>query len=319
MLNLILLFVLGLLPYVVAQYAACLDSTTYSWMYNSLRQSPCDIAAALGGVCTGGGFTIASLGPGDYYPGPSADNATPCRCNTVYYSILSACSVCQGADFVRFSSYTSNCATVYSQQYPEDIPADTAVPHYAYLDISGTDNFSVANARAAGGPESTRPPMPTLYPTSTSSISTSTSSISSTTISSTASSSTAVSTKETNVGAIAGGVGGGVAALAILGVLLFLLLRRPPPPAPSTPAQNPMMASQSPASFGGSPYSSSPPLPGSPPMFPSNYPSPNPSATFALPQQYPSMYANQVPTNYTGNTATSFTSGRPQYTGFPEP
>jgi len=92
-------------------------------MYNSLQQSPCDIAAKLAGVCTGRSgsfisqfqitalllvtdFTIDPLdGPGDSYNIPSADQMTKCMCNTVFYSLLAACCACQGARFPK-------CATI---------------------------------------------------------------------------------------------------------------------------------------------------------------------------------------------------------------
>jgi hypothetical protein len=106
--------------------------------------------------------------------------------------------------------------------------------------------------------------------------------------------------------------------LAVLGVLVFLLLRRPgAPPTPPTSAHDPMMASQSPASLGVSPHPSSQVSPVPPSTVPSNYPSPSTSPPpLGSPQLYPTT---QVVINYNGNTARSFTSGRPQYVGFPEP
>jgi len=47
-------------------------------------------------------FTLDSLGPGLVYLGPSESVANPCRCNTVYYSMLSACAACQGNRWIRF-------------------------------------------------------------------------------------------------------------------------------------------------------------------------------------------------------------------------
>ena len=45
-------------------------------------------------------FTVSPLGPGYYYSGPTAASATDCQCNTVYYSLVAACSVCQDRIFV---------------------------------------------------------------------------------------------------------------------------------------------------------------------------------------------------------------------------
>jgi hypothetical protein len=95
-------------------------------------------------------------------------------------------------------------------------------------------------------------------------------------------------------------VGGGIAGLAILVVLVFILLRRRPvSPLP--------MAQQT---QGSTIYSSHPSsmAPVSPLILPVSTP--------GSPQLYPIIYTNQVPTNYT-NSAT--TMGRPlQYVGTPE-
>jgi hypothetical protein len=122
-------------------------------------------------------------------------------------------------------------------------------------------------------------------------------------------------------GAIAGTALGGVVGLVLLGTLLFLLLRRRNTPSPSPPP----MASQNPASPSASPYPSNPaspgpyaptPVPGSLPMFPSNYPNPGLTSVGGMQQPY---YTNQVPiTNYTGANATIGGHSRSQYSGMPE-
>jgi len=45
-------------------------------------------------------FNLSPLPSGYVYLGPDAAYATACRCSTVYYSMLSACSSCQGHNFV---------------------------------------------------------------------------------------------------------------------------------------------------------------------------------------------------------------------------
>jgi len=44
-------------------------------------------------------FTIPELVPGDSYVGPtgSSDASDLCKCNTVVYSLMSACDACQDA------------------------------------------------------------------------------------------------------------------------------------------------------------------------------------------------------------------------------
>jgi len=107
-------------------------------------------------------------------------------------------------------------------------------------------------------------------------------------------------TKTTNVGAIAGSVVGGVVGLALLGILLFLLLRRRNrnTPFPSS-AYDPMMASQNAASLGGSLH-------------------PSPTSVGGMQQPYPVAYTNQIPTNYTGTSATSGGHVRSHYNGMPQ-
>ncbi|KIM48890.1 hypothetical protein M413DRAFT_438063 [Hebeloma cylindrosporum] len=314
MLNLAAPLVLSLLPYhVVAQSsvkATC--GTGYSWTFNSLNQSPCDVGAALAGVCIGGDFTLSPLDPGYVYLGPDASNANSCRCSSVYYSLLAACSVCQTRNFIKWSRYKSNCTTVYSQIFLQPIPNGIAVPHYAYLDVEADDSFNITVAQAAGGPESTR------LPTSTS-----------TSSHTTATPGTKSSSGKTNVGAIAGGVVGGVVGLALIVGLIFWLLRRraKTPSAPSS-SYDPVMASQNPASLGGTSYTSSPAPkvydPNDPATFPSGFSSPNHTGynpytpSPELQQQHQPMYINQMVPSHTGTTAASFPPVRPQYSGAPE-
>lgn len=44
-------------------------------------------------------FTIPNLEPGNSYTGPTGtgDDGDLCKCNTVVYSLMSACDACQGA------------------------------------------------------------------------------------------------------------------------------------------------------------------------------------------------------------------------------
>jgi len=97
-------------------------------MFNSLDQSPCDVGAALAGVCVGGGkwsntvqntpswlsidFTLPPLHPGYVYLGPDASNANSCRCSSVYYSLMAACSVCQSRNFIRQGNRKIPCCLI---------------------------------------------------------------------------------------------------------------------------------------------------------------------------------------------------------------
>ncbi|KAI0295644.1 hypothetical protein B0F90DRAFT_1750047 [Multifurca ochricompacta] len=97
----------------VAQFNAPDCSLTWKWSFNSLGQNPCTIAAYLMGTCHGGAFTVPPLQPGNSYPGPSGiDNGDLCRCNTITYSLLSACDACQGENWTPWSEYSFNCTKV---------------------------------------------------------------------------------------------------------------------------------------------------------------------------------------------------------------
>ena len=133
--------VFGLLPaYVAGQLmstdAKCLSG--YEWVcfilqitdfvthfqqtFNTQNQSPCDVAASLAAVCAPNGresclfytlhiisvnlhaeFDLVPLPPGYVYTGPPREFATPCRCSSVYYSMLSACGYCQFRNFLEWT------------------------------------------------------------------------------------------------------------------------------------------------------------------------------------------------------------------------
>jgi len=126
--------------------------------------------------------------------------------------------------------------------YPGTIPTDTIVPHWAYVPPSTTgDRFNVSVAKLAGDfPESSQvsstPTSSSSSTTLTSSFGYSTTTSISTSTPTTSSSASPTSTtgggggkSSTNVGAIAGGVAGGVLGLALISFLGFLLLRNKKP------------------------------------------------------------------------------------------
>jgi hypothetical protein len=94
--------------------------------YNSLNQSPCKVAAYLASTCAGGSesfsfcvyehgpnssptaFTVTALGVGQEYTGPSVlGGGDICKCNTVYYSLMSACGACQDALWIEYAFVVS--------------------------------------------------------------------------------------------------------------------------------------------------------------------------------------------------------------------
>ncbi|KAH8099951.1 hypothetical protein BXZ70DRAFT_195533 [Cristinia sonorae] len=202
--------------------AQCLSQ--YDWMTNSRGQNPCLVSAYLVTPClTDPAAAIVQPlppdSPGDYYRPPQPASATACQCNTVFYSMLQACSKCQAHPIVPWSTWEFNCTTPYSG-YPETIPSGTNVPSWAYLDVIRADAFNDTAAKAnhdEGLPESTSP----SSPESTGSTSTSTSPTSAPT-----GAPAAAVRKVSHAGAIAGGVVGGIVGLAIAAALALFLWRR---------------------------------------------------------------------------------------------
>ncbi|KIP11619.1 hypothetical protein PHLGIDRAFT_457951 [Phlebiopsis gigantea 11061_1 CR5-6] len=191
--------------------------------FNSRHQSPCTIAGYLLGACLtdpGRGIieALPSEDPGSWWYILTAD--TDCQCNTVFYSMISECSVCQG-DLVRpWSQWIANCTnSTFVMSFPRPIPSGTAIPAWAFLNVTMTDTFDPATAQlyqASNSTESSAPPASSTSSVLSSNTQTSTSTG---TASSTAS-------PKTNVGAIAGGVVGGVVGVAVLCVLLGLWLKQ---------------------------------------------------------------------------------------------
>ncbi|PIL35297.1 hypothetical protein GSI_02022 [Ganoderma sinense ZZ0214-1] len=195
------------------------------------------------------GSSVLKLPTGWVYGGPTSTDvfeSTPCKCNTVVYSVLAACGVCQlGNSNVKaidvWPTYASNCTKKYKIQrkvtgcnYPEPIPDETAIPKWAFLDVISNSNFDVDAAEsvaAQGLPDVT---------TETSSVSTSTTPSSRTTASSTPASDKFQNISQTgtqmgaalsqqsdkNVGVIVGGVIGTLIGLLLVGALvLYIILR----------------------------------------------------------------------------------------------
>ncbi|KZT61857.1 hypothetical protein CALCODRAFT_328423 [Calocera cornea HHB12733] len=188
-------------------------------MSNAEGQSPCLVAADLQGVCNDDKWFIPSLPSGTHYVGPLTPAlGTLCICNTVVYNLVSACAACQGGEWVAWADWTANCSVQVMTRgsFPGPVPGGTSVPAWAEVDTSLEGSWNAVEARtvAASG-------LPDTFPSSTSpGITTSTSFSSSPTTTSPASSS------HTNVGAIAGGVVGGVLLLLLLLLALFLLRMR---------------------------------------------------------------------------------------------
>ncbi|KAJ3775388.1 hypothetical protein FB446DRAFT_407418 [Lentinula raphanica] len=195
------------------------------WSFNSQKESPCEVASTLIGVCTGGGYNVVALpNTNSDYLGPTIDAANPCQCNTVVYSLMSACALCQNGSIITWSQWTTNCATIYDT-FPKPIPDGLRVPAYAYLDVETQDIFDeTAAMQDANATESTALPSSTTSKISStqSSSRTSSSQPSASPTNSASDSLTAPDDPQSN--AIGGGVVGGILGLAVLFLLIGLIV-----------------------------------------------------------------------------------------------
>ncbi|KAG0702986.1 hypothetical protein DFH29DRAFT_982149 [Suillus ampliporus] len=202
----------------------CLSS--FDWMNNSHGQTPCLVAAYLSAPCAGGKYEIHAIPAGAQYRGPLLNGTNPCQCNTVIYSMTSACGVCQGRTVDVWSSWKFNCSTSFTQLYPTTIPTGTSVPNWAYLDVVTSNAFNATAAQLDGD----QPESNATSPLSTSALTSTTSTGSSTTSTGSSTTSTVSSTptsNSSNVGATAGGVVGGIIGVgAIAGLAAWFFIRR---------------------------------------------------------------------------------------------
>ncbi|KAG9050840.1 hypothetical protein FS837_001950 [Tulasnella sp. UAMH 9824] len=151
-------------------------------------------------------IAISYVGP---YNPPQNYGVTVSRCNTVVYSLMSACSYCQGGLVGTWSDWISYCPSSYvSKGFPETVPPETDIPEWAYLDPTAVGIWDPTAAQQFATNGTTSNPSIAPVPSASSTPS-----------------SCRQTKKTVNVGAIAGGVIAGMALLAALGFLIRWLLR----------------------------------------------------------------------------------------------
>ncbi|KAH7917961.1 hypothetical protein BV22DRAFT_1052065 [Leucogyrophana mollusca] len=146
---------LGYLRQVVAQPAAasCLSTTDFGWATNVLGQDPCLVAHDLFVPNPCGDTTVffPTLSNSEGYPPPTTSDAGPCLCNTVIYSLATACASCQGSESPSWTEWTANCPATLYQQWPDGIPSNTAIPPWAYLPLDNSQwDLTQAQDNATG-------------------------------------------------------------------------------------------------------------------------------------------------------------------------
>jgi len=221
---LVVVWFLGQSFFAAAQTTNATCDVAHNWAFNSEKQSPCEVASALLAVCTGS-YEVLALPVGFHYNPPSIQDANPCQCNTVVYSLLSECGLCQGRTITMWSLWETNCVNVSIDSFPMPIPAGLHVPGYAYLDVKASDMFDESLAQAnANITESTALPQPSKTSSTTAPTSSTSSAAAQPTVASDSSVSSPVNQKRSN--AIGGGVVGGLAALILVVSLASWIYRR---------------------------------------------------------------------------------------------
>ncbi|EJD41781.1 hypothetical protein AURDEDRAFT_115357 [Auricularia subglabra TFB-10046 SS5] len=215
------------------------------WLENSLDQTPCLVGAFLLQECATIEVNIPQQLPKTRYPSPGDNGFPPNPCSSVGYSIMAACSFCQSQTLPNWTFYRTNCT---DQQvifgWTEGIPARTAIPAWAYDDprpLNGWDAV-VANQKALSGtPDITANSSPSSSPgaSTASQPITATPAPSTSTVPVGDGDEDSGGSSHSPVGAIVGGVVGGLAALGLgaIGVALVLrCTRRKDGPQPVRPA-----------------------------------------------------------------------------------
>ncbi|KLO08174.1 hypothetical protein SCHPADRAFT_618271 [Schizopora paradoxa] len=178
----------------------------FSWMDNSLGQSPCTVSAWLLSQCAEGTWNMPPLPNASFHYGTPGDGriaANPCSCAWATYNTLQACAFCQGESFgpamITWDGYDQNCtAAISSNNAPwppkTTIPEDTAIPFWAeqnpaeWVDATFDPSFAQQQLASQNKPDLTQADR---------------------------------NKKSTPTGAIVGGVVGGVVGVALLGLLWF--------------------------------------------------------------------------------------------------
>ncbi|CEL57767.1 hypothetical protein RSOLAG1IB_02511 [Rhizoctonia solani AG-1 IB] len=188
----------------------------YQWTINSLNQTSCLQSGYLSAQCNGGSWTVNGFPGGAPYKAPQGEGANICRCNTVVWNLLQACSLCQGGRTSSWGNWVANCSTndINVGKYPLNLPPSVAIPSWAYLDFTSPGTFQADQARQAAAAT-----------TATESVSGRTQSPTSTSTSTSTPTPTS-NDSNSNAGAIAGGVVGGVLGVVLLVVLGWFILRK---------------------------------------------------------------------------------------------
>ncbi|KIJ49578.1 hypothetical protein M422DRAFT_246658 [Sphaerobolus stellatus SS14] len=102
-------------------------------------------------------YPVSTLSSDQVYPPPTPQQASPCLCNTVTYTLLSSCILCQGlsGSMPPFPSWTSSCSSDVQQgKLPNTTAIPLEIPEYAFQPLPSNGQFVVGNAIPSVSPTS---------------------------------------------------------------------------------------------------------------------------------------------------------------------
>jgi len=177
-------------------------------MDNAANISPCQVVAQLNAICNSGTWSIPVLNASFTYDNPTVVNRTVslCTCSWASYNLISACTACQQGDLgykiAEWSVYSSECNGKLSNSYfPANItiPQDTTIPFWAGTNPTTWPNgkFDVSSAQTTANEH---------HKDLTNSVT--------------------APKKSKNIGAIVGGVIGGLVVIGAAIAVAFYILRR---------------------------------------------------------------------------------------------
>ncbi|RPD62054.1 hypothetical protein L227DRAFT_48266 [Lentinus tigrinus ALCF2SS1-6] len=123
----------------------------FTWMTNTIGQDACLVAAYLFYACNGiSEETIPAFDTTfNMYDPLTQQEDLECGCNTVVYSILMACQLCQANityNVLAWTEYAQNCVNKTILSYPRPVPSGTAIPAWAYQNVTKSNRFNGSEA-----------------------------------------------------------------------------------------------------------------------------------------------------------------------------